>query len=76
MLARLSYLLLVCPQLLLLLLCLRLLLLMLFCLRLLLLLLLVTSLLPLARLPPWVLVPQHVVLGWPHPNTGPGLRLC
>jgi hypothetical protein len=76
MLARLSRLLLVRPRLLLLLLCLRLLLLVLLRLRLLLLLLLVASLLPLARLPPWVLVPQCVVLGWQPPSTEPGLRPC
>ncbi len=63
-------------RLLLLLLCLRLLLLVLLRSRLLLLLLLVASFLPLARLPPWVLVPRRVVLGWQPPRTQPGLRLC
>jgi hypothetical protein len=76
MLAQPSRLLLVRPRLLLLLLCLRLLLLVLLCLRLLLLLLLVASLLPLARLPPWVLVPRCMVLGWQPSNTQPGLCLC
>jgi hypothetical protein len=76
MLARPSRLLLVRPRLLLLLLCLRLLLLVLLRLRVLLLLLLVVSLLPLARVPPWVLVSRRVVLGWQPPNTQPGLRLC
>jgi hypothetical protein len=63
-------------RLLLLLLCLWLLLLVLLRFRLLLLLLLVASLLPLARLPPWVLVSRRVVLGWQPPHTQPGLRLC
>jgi hypothetical protein len=76
MLAQPSRLLLVCHWLLLLLLCLRLLLLVLLHLWVLLLLLLVASLLPLARLPPWVLGPRRVVLGWQPPNTQPGLRLC
>jgi hypothetical protein len=71
-----SRLLLVRPRLLLLLLCLRLLLLVLFHFRLLLLLLLIASLLPVARLPPWVLVPRRMVLGWQPPNIEPGLRLC
>jgi hypothetical protein len=76
MLARPSRLLLVRPWLLLLLLCLRLLLLVLLRLRLLLLLLLVASLLPLARLPPWVLVPRRVVLALQPLSTEPGLRPC
>jgi hypothetical protein len=75
MLAQPSRLLLVRPWLLLLLLLHLRLLLLLLRLRLLLLLFLVTSLLPLARLPPLVLVPRRVVLGWPPPSIAPGLHL-